>query len=124
MVSEVHSVANPFLFYLWLHTCFRSTSLLGFAHLLNYVIIADVSHYLRSKSIFFADIALFYHVPCASCIVHQKASAKKNLTIFIFRLHPFVYFCQLKKQDMTSSNYGIMGNEDLPPSSGLSCILI
>ena len=29
-------------------------------------LIADVSHYLRSKSFFF---------PCASCIVHQKASA-------------------------------------------------
>ena len=59
-------------------------------------------------------------MPCASYTVHQKASASKKLNYFYVQTPSFCVFSSVKKQDMTSSNNGIMGKEDLPPSSGLS----
>ncbi len=59
--------------------------------------IADVSHYLRSKSFFWADIALFYYVPCCKLHCAPKIQCVKKFNIIIVQTLSFCVFSSVKK---------------------------
>ncbi len=75
-----------------------------------------MSAIIWGQSPFFADIALFYH---AMCKLHcaPKSQCEKKFNYFYIQTPSFCVFSSVKK---TGYDVIKLGNEDLPPSSGLS----
>ena len=67
---------------------------------------------------FFAEIVLFFHVPCAPKSHCEKKLKIKKLNYFYVQTPSFCEFSSVKKTgyDVIKINNGIMSNEDLDPS--------